>query len=77
SEHVLMFANFPRTQDIVSILRDARFAILVKQEAKMKRVLKWIGFAVAGLLRLVVAAVIVIFALASVKFNRTYDVDGC
>jgi hypothetical protein len=26
---------------------------------------------------LVVAAVIVIFALASVKFNRTYDVDGC
>ena len=43
----------------------------------MKRVLKWIGFAVAGLLRLVVAAVIVIFALASVKFNRTYDVDGC
>ena len=40
----------------------------------MKRVLKWIGFGLAGLLGLGVVAAIAAFALASAKLNRTYDV---
>lgn len=41
----------------------------------MRRLLKWISLALAGLLGLLVAAAIVIFALASSKLSRTYEVE--
>jgi mono/diheme cytochrome c family protein len=42
----------------------------------MKRILKWIGIILAGLLGLLVVAAIVIFAIVSFKLNRFYDVEA-
>jgi mono/diheme cytochrome c family protein len=41
----------------------------------MKRVLKWIGFALAGLAGVIVLAAVVMFSVATAKLNRTYQVD--
>lgn len=41
----------------------------------MRKVLKWLGIALAGLLGLAVVAAIVIFAIASSRLGRTYDVE--
>jgi cytochrome c553 len=42
----------------------------------MKRVLKWTGIILAGLVGLVVLAVIVMVAVASARFNRIYEVEA-
>ena len=41
----------------------------------MKRVLKWIGIGLAGLVGLLLVAAIVIFVVASLKLGRTYEVE--
>jgi mono/diheme cytochrome c family protein len=40
----------------------------------MRKVLKWLGIAVAGLLGLVLLAALGIFLVATIKLNRNYDV---
>lgn len=42
----------------------------------MKKVLKWIGIILAGLIGLLVVAVVVLYALASYRMNRTYEVQA-
>jgi mono/diheme cytochrome c family protein len=42
----------------------------------MRRVLKWIGIILGGLLGLLVLGAIVIFVLSSLRFNKTYDVEA-
>lgn len=42
----------------------------------MKKVLKWIGIILAGLVGLILVAAVVIFAVASLKLNRTYNVEA-
>lgn len=41
----------------------------------MKKVLKWFGIALAGLVGLILVAAVVIFAVASSKLNRTHNVE--
>jgi mono/diheme cytochrome c family protein len=41
----------------------------------MRKVLKWIGFILAGLLGLVIVAAVIVFAVTSYRLNRTYDVN--
>lgn len=41
----------------------------------MKKVLKWIGIVLAGLVGLVLVAAIIFFVIASAKLRRTYDVE--
>lgn len=42
----------------------------------MKRVLKWIGFVLAGLLGLAVLAAAAVYAISGYRFNRTYEVQA-
>ena len=42
----------------------------------MRRVLKWIGIILGGLLGLLVVAAVVIFVLSSRSFSKTYDVEA-
>lgn len=41
----------------------------------MKKVLKWIGFALGGLVGLILFAVAAVYALSAFRFNRTYEVQ--
>ena len=41
----------------------------------MKKVWKWIGFILAGLLGLVIVAAVVVVAITSYRLNRTYSVN--
>jgi mono/diheme cytochrome c family protein len=41
----------------------------------MKKVLKWIGIILASLIGLLVIAVVVMYAMANYRMNRTYDVQ--
>lgn len=41
----------------------------------MKKVLKWIGIVLAGLVGLIVLAVAVVYAISGYRFNRTYQVQ--
>lgn len=41
----------------------------------MRRVLKWIGIILGGLVGLVILAAIVLYIIASVRLNRTYEIE--
>ncbi len=41
----------------------------------MRRILKWIGIVLGGLVGLVTVAAIVIFIIATLRINTTYDID--
>ena len=41
----------------------------------MKKVLKWIGIVLGGLVGLLVLAVATVYAVSAYRFNRTYDVE--
>jgi mono/diheme cytochrome c family protein len=41
----------------------------------MRKVLKWVGFVLGGLVGLIVLAVVVIFAVTGARFNKSYDVQ--
>ena len=41
----------------------------------MKKVLKWIGIALAGLLGVVLIAAIALLLISEVRINRSYDIE--
>lgn len=40
----------------------------------MKKVLKWVGIVLGGLVRLIVVAAIALYASGSARLNKTYDI---